>query len=113
MKSDLDFDTDGDGKVDSDDQYWHRGTGWEPIGSSGSGNEFIATFEGNGHTITRLYINRSTGRIGLFGVVGGGGRVRNVGVREVGVTASGVGVIVGGLTGSNAGIITGCHVTGR
>ena len=113
LVADLDFDTDGDGNVDGGaDEYWHRGAGWEPIGSSGTGNEFTATFEGNGHTITRLLIDRSSARIGLFGVVGNGGRVRNVGVQEVSVTASGRGAIVGGLAGLNAGSITASYVTG-
>ncbi len=112
LNGDLDFDTDGDGDVDAADEYWNRGRGWEPIGSAGTGNEFVATFDGNGHTISHLYIIRSSSRIGLFGVVGNGGRVRNVGVREVAVTGSGRGIIVGGLAGKNAGIITGSYVTG-
>ncbi len=112
LKGDLDFDTSGDGAVNSADEYWNGAAGWEPIGSSGSGNEFNATFDGNGHTITRLYIDRSSGRIGLFGVVGDGGQVRNLGVLEVAVTGSGRGIIVGGLAGTNAGIITGSYVTG-
>ena len=112
LKADLDFDTDGDGAVDAADEYWHSGAGWRPIGSSGTANEFIATFVGNGHTITRMFIDRSSARIGLFGVVGNGGRVRNVGVREVSVTGSSQGNIVGGLAGKNAGIITASYVTG-
>ena len=32
LLADLDFDTDGDGAVDSDDDYWNDGDGWEPIG---------------------------------------------------------------------------------
>ena len=112
LAADLDFDTDGDGAVDAADEYWHSGAGWRPIGSSGTGNEFIATFEGNGHTITRMFIDRSSARIGLFGVVGNGGRVRNVGVREVSVTGSSQGNIVGGLAGKNAGSITASYVTG-
>ena len=112
LAADLDFDTDGDGAVDAADEYWHSGAGWKPIGSSGTANEFIATFEGNGHTITRMFIDRSSARIGLFGVVGNGGRVRNVGVREVSVTGSSQGNIVGGLAGKNAGSITASYVTG-
>ena len=112
LKGDLDFDTDGDGAMNWADEYWNSGAGWRPIGSSGTANEFIATFEGNGHTVTRMYINRSSGRIGLFGVVGNAGRVRNVGVLEVSVTGSSRGIIVGGLAGKNAGIITASYVTG-
>ena len=32
LLADLDFDTDGDGALDSDDDYWNDGDGWEPIG---------------------------------------------------------------------------------
>ncbi len=112
LTANLDFDTSGDGAVNSADEYWNGGAGWEPIGNSGAGNEFIATLDGNGHTITRLYIDRSSGRIGLFGVVGDGGQVRNLGVLEVAVTGSGRGIIVGGLAGTNAGVIAGSYVTG-
>ena len=112
LKVDLDFDTDGDGDVDMDDGFWNRRRGWEPVGSAGTGNEFIATFDGNDHTISRLYIRRSSSRIGLFGVVGDGGQVRNLGIREVSVTGSSRAIIIGGLAGLNRGSITGCHVTG-
>ena len=30
LEADLDFDTNGDGAVDSDDDYWNGGDGWEP-----------------------------------------------------------------------------------
>ena len=112
LKADLDFDTDGDGDVDVDDGFWNRRRGWEPVGSSGTGNEFIGTFEGNEHTVTRMYINRSSGRIGLFGVIGNGGRVRSLGLVDVDVNGSGRGVIVGGLAGYNAGATTASYVTG-
>lgn len=112
LAADLDFDTDGDGDVDAADQYWHSGAGWVPIGSSGTGDEFIATFDGNDYTISRLYIRRSSSRIGLFGVVGNGGQVRNLGIREVSVTGSSRAIIIGGLAGLNRGSITGSHVTG-
>src|SRR5690554_6400865 len=68
LKADLDFDTNGDGKIDANDEYWNDGAGWLPIGKSSSGNAFRAIFEGNGHVIRNLYINRPDTRyIGLFG----------------------------------------------
>ena len=112
LAADLDFDTDGDGAVNWSEEYWYSGAGWAPIGSSGAGNEFTATFEGNDHTITRLYTMRNSGRIGLFGVVGDGGRVRNLGLVDVDVNGSGLGISVGALAGRNAGIITACYATG-
>ena len=45
LEADLDFDTDGDGAVDSDDDYWNNSDGCEPIGGEGSvrGNLAMAT----------------------------------------------------------------------
>ena len=112
LMADLDFDTNGDGTVDAADNYWYDSAGWAPIGSSDSGNEFIATFEGNGHTIDNLYIARETSPIGLFGVVGTRGQVRNVGVREVSVSGHGLESAVGGLVGINRGSIVASYATG-
>ena len=110
LMADLNFDTNGDGAVDAADNYWYDGAGWAPIGSSG--NEFIATFEGNGHTIDNLSIARETSSIGLFGVVGIGGQVRNVGVRKVSVLGYGRDSVIGGLVGRNYGNIVASYVTG-
>lgn len=42
-------------------------TGWAPIGSNSSSSAFKGTLDGNGFTISGLYINRSTEYCGLFG----------------------------------------------
>ena len=110
LMADLDFDTNGDGAVDAADNYWHDEEGWIPIGSSD--NEFVAMFEGNRHTIDNLYIARETSSIGLFGVVGIGGQVRNVGVRKVSVLGYGRDSVIGGLVGRNYGNIVASYVTG-
>ena len=71
LQEPLDFDTDANGLVDSGDSFWHGGQGWAPIGTRA--NPFTAVFDGNGHTIRRLFVNRpSTGfldGVGLFGNV--------------------------------------------
>src|SRR5690554_4958012 len=83
LKADLDFDTNGDGKIDANDEYWNDGAGWLPIGKSSSGNAFRAIFEGNGHVIRNLYINRPDTRyIGLFGYAD------NATIRRVGLTGT-------------------------
>ena len=110
LTADLDFDTNGDGAVDAADSYWHDEEGWIPIGSSG--NEFVAMFKGNGHTIDNPTIFRETSPIGLFGVVGIGGQVRNVGVRKVNVHGYGRRGVVGGIVGINRGDIVASYVTG-
>ena len=104
LTTDLDFDTNGDGVVDSSDDYWNAGAGWEPIvqyvdageGESRVTYPFNATFDGGGHTVANLFINRTTDNIGLFGVTGSGSEVRNVGLPSANVTGNqGVGALVG------------------
>ena len=63
LVSDLDFDTNGSGAPDEGDEYWNDGRGWAPIGqSSGFGfhedASFRATFDGSGHVISNLFIDR-------------------------------------------------------
>ncbi|WP_286219615.1 PKD domain-containing protein [Thalassotalea agarivorans] len=53
--ADLDFDTNGDGDL-SDEAYYNGGEGWQPVGSDVA--FFSAILEGNGHTISNLFINR-------------------------------------------------------
>ncbi len=92
LSESLDFDTDGDGRVDADDGYWNGGAGWLPVGSADE--PFEATFEGNGHAIRHLFIRRSD-RAGLFGTTLDAS-LRNVGLVDVDVTGT---VYVGGLVG--------------
>ena len=83
------------------------GEGWEPIGDNS--NQYTATFAGNNHTITGLYINRpDTDYVGLFGRLEGS--IRHVGLEEVSVLGD---ENVGGLMGySDAGRIVSTYVTG-
>ena len=104
LAQDLDFDENNDGNISSaDDDYWNGGKGWTPIGNVT--NPFTAAFDGNKETISNLFI-KDTGALnaGLFGVVGAGGRVERLGVRDVNVTG---GNVLGLYTGSNAGGLAG------
>jgi len=69
--------------------------GWEPIGDSG--NRFTGTFDGQGHTISNLYIDRgSENHVGLFGYVGENGIIKDIGLRDVDVYGNNqVGSLVG------------------
>ncbi len=97
LTADLDFDTDGDGSADSEDDYWNDGSGWDPIGDSS--NEFRAIFDGNGRSLSNLFIDRdSTDRVGLFANTGGLSTVRNLRLVSVDVTGRDA---VGGLVGYN------------
>ena len=108
LRTNLDFDTNGNGSAGSGDTYWHEGRGWLPIGEQIG---FGATFEGNGHAISNLFINRiSTAvRAGLFDTATSSSVIRRVALLDVRVT----GTYAGGLVGYNYGVITGSHVTGR
>jgi uncharacterized membrane protein len=83
--------------------------GFEPIGVEA--NQFAGSFDGKGYKIENLYINRpDLPYIGLFGYVGSGGVVEDVGIENVNVVG---GDFVGGLVGKNeSGTVTNCYLTG-
>ena len=108
LNVDLDFDTNGNGRADSGDAYWNDGAGWVPIGDFFK--PFIATFDGNGYTISNLFIKRgSESHVGLFASIGSPSVIRNTGSRSVNVTGDRG---VGGLAGNNLGTITTSYATG-
>lgn len=97
---------------------------WNPIGGK---NPFKGIFDGNGHTVSDLYINSSGSNLGLFGYVDGA-EIKNVTVQgnvtgfyEEGNEQSGqyVGLVLGvGTTKSklenceSRGSVTGCSYVG-
>ena len=108
LAANLDFDTNGNGHADAGDAYWNEAAGWEPIASR-SGARFTATFDGDGHTIANLYVDRD-GFVGLFGHTEAGSDIRGVGLVSARVTGS---RWAGGLVGYNIlGHITDSYVTG-
>ena len=81
---DLDLDTSGNGKADTDDDFWNDGAGWNPIAS------YAGVLEGNGHAINNLYINRDErGRSGFFSRLTDGAQVRNLALSNVDITSNG------------------------
>ena len=71
---------------------------WEPIGGS-KNRAFTGTFDGDGHTISGLYINNGDSvYAGLFGYVGRGGMIKGLTV-EGKITISGSTSCVGGIAG--------------
>jgi|GEM_PF-179679 len=124
LTTDLDFDTNPDGLMDSNDAYWNvneagDGEGWIPLGADN--DRFITIFEGNGHVIRNLYINRrSSDYVGLFGAI------RNAHIRNIVLTGPLMGVMgrmyVGALVGAvdhshisqifNTGLVTGSNYVG-
>ena len=81
--------------------------GWLPIGLAPT---FNTTFEGNGHTISNIYINRPNATdVGLFGALGSEAEVRNVGIVGGSVTGA---TYVAPLVGINSsGMIKECYAT--
>ncbi len=112
LLADLDFDTDGDGALDSDDDYWNAGDGWEPIGWD-STDEFArffnTTFDGNEHTLSNLF---TAGRSfsGLFGKIGSGGGVDDLTLIDVNVAGT---EAAGALAGENRGLLSGIQSSGQ
>jgi len=99
LKADLDFDTNGNGEIGDGDDYRNItqegiAEGWEPIGTETV--IFSAIFNGNGHVINNLTIDRpATNVVGLFG------HIQDARIENLGIVAStiigrlGVGALVG------------------
>ena len=88
----------------------NSGTSWNPIGIISQ--QYSGTFDGNGKTISGLYIKNTssdTGYQGLFGFVGRSGKVQNLSVSG---TVSGNNFVGGGVGCNNGGTITGCIFSG-
>ena len=117
LDANLNFDTNANGLADEGDTYWNSGAGWEPIDAPPGpstpgaifGAGFRAIFEGNGHTIANLFIDRGSS-VGLFGRPSYSSVIRHVGLIDVDVTGSSD---VGGLAGSTDGAVIGSYVTGK
>jgi hypothetical protein len=79
-----------------------------PVGNNSK--NFTGVFDGNDNIISNAVINQpSSNYIGLFGDVGSGGQIRNLGVEDVNITGS---YHVGGMVGYNNGTLTECYATG-
>ena len=112
LLEDLDFDTDADGAIDSDDNYWNDGDGWEPIGWDSTYEYayfFNTTFEGNEHTLSNLF-TAGRGFSGLFGRIGLGGAVNDLTLSDVNVTGT---EAAGALVGENRGLLSGIQSSGQ
>ena len=108
LKADLDFDTDGSYADTANKTNWTSSSGWLPVGNSS--HQFAAAFDGNGHSIANLLINRGgADNVGLFGWVGRSARLRGVGLADANVTGKDY---VGALAGFNQGAVESCYAAG-
>ena len=86
-------------------------TGWPGVGISSVSDSLV--FEGDGHKITGLWSNSSTGHTGLFTKIPGSNSViRNLEVEDVNISCSNSSGTTGGLVGQCEGKIENCSVTG-
>ncbi len=98
----------------NDDSNFER---WIPIGryyGGGIVNAFQGIFDGDGHTISGLYINRNNWRVGLFGSVAGAG-IKNITLKDSYIYGTErVGGIVGffdNISTTGNGYVNNCHVS--
>ncbi|BCG78600.1 MBG domain-containing protein [Mesorhizobium sp. 113-3-3] len=96
---------------------WNSGLGFISLGTDGnsniqnSGNGFTGTFDGLGHAVDGLSVTQSAAQyVGLFGFVGAGGLVQNVGVTNATIRGF---KTLGGIVGFNAGTVTQSYSTGQ
>jgi The GLUG motif len=80
--------------------YNANGLSWTPLGNQNDlGGKFSGVFDGNGHTISNLYINHTTGveKVGLFYELDVEGTIKNLNLKDVNITSNArrVGAVVG------------------
>ena len=80
---------------------------WIPIGNATY--PFQGTFDGNGHTVSGIYIYITSDQQGLFGSVQGG-TIENLGVKNSYIRGQSY---VGGIVGDNSGTIQNCYTAGN
>ena len=85
---------------------------WTPIADCMEGHttQYSGTFDGNNKTVSGLYLNGNSARIGLFGSSEADGNIKNVGVVDSYFKGDD---FVGGVCGRNDGTITNCYNAGN
>ena len=109
----LDFKNSGSYASGAVNTAWTTGSGWTPIGDSRDRvlDHFGAEFDGNGRSVSNLYINRpATNTIGLFASTNEEGLIRGIGLTNVRITGN---TFVGGLVGKNRGTVIGSFASGN
>lgn len=109
MKYDLGFNANYrlGADIDCDVYPYNEGNGFEPIGTEST--PFQGTFNGDGHSISGLYVNYIGNKVGgLFGVIGETGEVRDLVLQSPIIQASyNQRGEVGAVAGINKGLISG------
>jgi The GLUG motif len=89
----------------------NEGKGWHPLVGEGGDPPFTGTFDGQGYEIRDVSINLpGIGYVGLFSILGEGGRIEDVGVVNAEVNST---AYIGCLVGINLGTVSNSYCTGR
>ena len=102
----LQYDTEGNVSNGSDFITWTPIADW--MGNRTT--QYSGTFDGNNKTVSGLYFNDNSTRIGLFGSSEADGNIKNVGVVDSYFKGNN---FVGGVCGRNDGTITNCYNAGN
>ena len=102
----LQYDTEGNVSNGSDFITWTPIADW--MGNRTT--QYSGTFDGNNKTVSGLYFNDNSARIGLFGSSEADGNIKNVGVVDSYFKGYN---FVGGVCGRNDGTITNCYNVGN
>ena len=102
----LQYDTEGNVSNGSDFISWTPIADW--MGNRTT--QYSGTFDGNNKTVSGLYFNGNSTRIGLFGSSEADGNIKNVGVVDSYFKGNN---FVGGVCGRNDGTITNCYNAGN
>ena len=79
---------------------------WTPIGTANT-KAYAGTFDGNGHTLSGIYIATTTSNTGLIGYMGVDGRIKNLTMADSNINATGN--YCGAFVGDSKGNIENCH----
>ena len=107
LRNNLDFNSEDSYRNIANKEAWTSGLGWLPIGNRL--NFFTARFEGNGHTIANLYINRPSDYVGLFKATTRRAKISNLVLSQINIKGNSY---IGSLAGHNAGGISYIGVEG-
>jgi hypothetical protein len=85
-----------------------QGAVLKPVGNNS--NQFKGSFDGSGHVLSNASVSGSN-YVGIFGYIGTGGEIKNLGINNINITATGVNI--GGLAGYvSYGSILNCYSSG-
>jgi hypothetical protein len=87
--------------------YYDEGKGWEPLGNLST--PFGGSYNGDGYSISNLYINRDINEVGLFGRISEISAIKNISLISLDIYGNSIN---GGLVGFNLGNIDSTTVSG-